>query len=306
MKHTFHRSGLLLLAAALANLSPASAQSEAQTTPQLQEAQRRQDAIEKNPFGFHGKVVDESGNPVAGATAKFEIATSTAPLQEVKVLSDEKGMFSIKNVRAVDVHVLVYKDDYYTVSEAKSSDVGRGWGLNSRTFPTETNPATWILRKKMAAEPLIEWKAYNMDVAPDGTIASFNPAVGHKQKGFVGGIEVQTWIDSHDQKSLQPFHWKIRVSVPNGGLFERNDDYQFLAPTTGYQESDEIELGLPGGRWTDVWSRKYFVKLADGRFGRIDLTVVAKGFFHIDGFLNPSGSQNLEFDATKQLKARPL
>ena len=306
MKHTFYRSGLLQLVTVLASLSLASAQNEIQLTPQQQEAQRRQDAIEKIPFDFYGKVVDESGNPVAGATAEFHLGINIAPLSKIKALSDQKGIFSIKNVRAVDVHVVVCKDDYYTVSEAKSSDVGGGWGLNSRTFPTEANPATWILRKKLAAEPLIEWKAYSMTVDPDGTIASFNPALGRKEKGFVGGIEVQTWVDPHDQKSLQPFHWKIRVSVPNGGLLERKDEYQFLAPTDGYQESDETELGLPGGRWTDVWIKKYFVKMADGKYARIDLRVVAKGFFDIDGFLNPSGSRNLEFDPTKMLKPRPI
>jgi hypothetical protein len=45
-----------------------------------------------------------------------------------------------------------------------------------------------------------------------------------------------------------------------------------------------------------------FIKTAEGKYGRTRLSVNSYGSFSIKGYLNPSGSQNLEFDPSKRLK----
>jgi hypothetical protein len=141
-----------------------------------------------------------------------------------------------------------------------------------------------------------------MQVPQDGTVAAFDVASGHKRKDFTGGVQVQTWVDAHDPKSQQPYHWKFRVSIPGGGLQLRTDDYQFVAPSSGYQASDEVDMSPSNEGWNDQSERDYFIKLADGKYGRIRLSVNAHGSFSIEGHINPSGSQNLEFDPSKRLK----
>ncbi len=143
-------------------------------------------------------------------------------------------------------------------------------------------------------------------VATDGTALEFNLERGHVVKGQTGTFRVQTWVDAHDQKSDQPYHWKFKITVPGGGLQARTNEYQFVAPTSGYHESDEIEITPGMSGWNDVEERDYFVKLADGKYAQARISVNAHGSFGIaQGYINPSGSPNLEFDPAKRLRQVP-
>ena len=49
--------------------------------------------------------------------------------------------------------------------------------------------------------------------------------------------------------------------------------------------------------------QKYFVKYADGNYGRIDFDFLARnGVYRILSFINTSGSRNLEYDEAVQPK----
>jgi len=87
------------------------------------------------------------------------------------------------------------------------------------------------------------------------------------------------------------------------GLQLRTNEYKFVAPSSGYQESDEVDLPAGSPNWSNVCERKYFVKLVGGKYGRITLSVNALGSFQVQGHVNPSGSQNLEFDPSKRIKS---
>jgi hypothetical protein len=282
----------------------AQAADQVQMNPQLQANQARQDAIVNVPFSFYGKVVDPTGQPVGGASAKVTLwgePGSAKASSERKILSGADGMFSLKDVRAVSIEVVVTKEGYRTMP-AKTPPGGWGLNLQDRSFPTAAAPAIFPLQKIGGGEPLVVFHTGGMDVSQDGAVAAFDLASGHKRKDFTGGVQVQTWVDAHDPKSQQPYHWKFSVTMPGGGLQLRTDDYQFVAPSSGYQASDVVDMTPGSGPWSDVSERSYFIKTADGKYGRIQLSVNAHGSFAIEGYLNPSGSQNLEFDPTKRLK----
>jgi len=297
---------VVVLAAGIA-LLPLKANAQAdhiQLTPQQQANQQQQDAVVNTPFSFYGKVVDQTGQPIGGATATVTLwgeAGSGKASSKRNILSGADGMFSLKDVRAVSIEVVVTKEGYRTLP-AKTPPGGWGLNLQNRSFPSATDPAVFPLQKIGIAEPLVVFHTGGMDVSQDGAVAAFDLTSGHKRKDFTGGVQVQTWVDAHDPKSQQPYHWKFSVTVPGGGLQLRTDDYQFVAPSSGYQAADVVDMTPGNGSWSDVNERNYFIKTADGKYGRIRLSVNAHGSFSIEGYLNPSGSQNLEFDPHKKLK----
>jgi hypothetical protein len=276
------------------------------------DAQGQQDEfLKNNPFNFYGKVLDENGQPVPGATVKFLIGgelNSTKGESERDLQSGADGLFSLEGIHAMDVLVTAAKDGYYTLPEKHP---GAWWwmerGFKPGTMPTKDQPAIFSLKKKGPTEPLIILKTNgSVNVPPDGTTVEYNLERNRVVKGQPGTFNVQLWVDAHDPKSNQPYHWKYRITVPGGGLQPILDEYDFSAPSLGYQEFIENEMAPGISGWNDSREQKYFVKLADGKYARIRFEVRALGDFFIeDGYLNPSGSQNLEFDPTKRIKPGP-
>jgi hypothetical protein len=88
--------------------------------------------------------------------------------------------------------------------------------------------------------------------------------------------------------------------VPGGGIqLRKGGEFDFTAPTDGYQLSDEINMPSTITSWNDQGSREYFLKLANGEFARISFTMGAGGYntFGITSYLNPQpGHRNLEYD----------
>jgi hypothetical protein len=96
----------------------------------------------------------------------------------------------------------------------------------------------------------------------------------------------------------QVYDWSFEVNVPKGGLLLSTNQFDFMAPESGYVPSDVIEMPATlGETWQTRLNRTYFVKLPDGNFARIILDLMShNGSLRIQSFTNPSGSRNLEFD----------
>jgi hypothetical protein len=285
---------------------------KAQLTPQeIQERQQKQDdELKNNPFNFYGRVVDENGQSVADAKATILVQGelgSTQGSTEYDVQTDGDGLFKLENSHSFGVIVTVAKNGYYTLPDEHNGPWYWLFGDGKRdSMPTKQQPAIFHLKKKGLTEPLIVMKTGAAKVLSDGTPLQFNFEKGHVVKGQPGTFLVQTWVDPHDPKSNQPYHWKFRITVPGGGLQPQTDEYQFIAPTSGYQASDKVDVAPGTPMWSDVKERDYFVKLADGKFAQVRVNVNAHGSFGIaQGLINPAGSPNLEFDSAKRLKPNP-
>jgi hypothetical protein len=114
-------------------------------------------------------------------------------------------------------------------------------------------------------------------------------------------------LQSNDQtvplNSGQQYDWHFQIVVPNGGLQPRTgDQFNFEAPTDGYQPSDKIDMTKTADQWRGGADREYFVKLADGRYARVKIGVAADGHFvEVTSYLNPTpGHTNLEYDPNQQ------
>jgi hypothetical protein len=82
-----------------------------------------------------------------------------------------------------------------------------------------------------------------------------------------------------------------RSAVTNGWLGLTVHGY-------GYEPSGLVEMKSSSeGNWQGRMKLQYFVRLAEGKYARILLDLMShNGSLRIQGFTNPSGSRNLEYD----------
>ena len=258
------------------------------------------------PIEFYGKVIDQIGQPIEGAKVHYSAADQYfGGSSKYEGVSDRRGLFSISGIKGAGLYVSVSKDGY---QGTKRSGDSFGYGVPSgRPAPSQGEPAIFVLRKTANAEPLILTDK-DVVVPPDGRPVSVSLHGGNHVDTNNPDLEVQLWADTENKNDRGQFDWRFRLTVPGGGLLERNDlDFAFEAPTEGYQQTKELQMSQSGANWKPTFDQNYFAKLGDGSYARIRFRVTTAGehFVSITSYLNPApGHRNLEFDQTRQIKAK--
>ena len=254
------------------------------------------------PINFWGKVVDEKGNPVPDATV--ELGTADRPWEtgsSYKRTTDSNGLFSITGVKGLSISVDVSKGGYYKTSHSRGQFSYAQPSGNKEPLPMPDKPTVFDLRKMGQVEPLVQVDGF-VKVPRNGAPVEISFETGDTVAAGQGDLRVEAWTNDQVKDPGGHYDWRCRISVPNGGLTERKEEFAFEAPANGYRPSDEISMPQTEERWSPQVSREYFVKLADGRYARIRFEMVAGGdnFFTINSYLNPKpGSRNLECDPTE-------
>lgn len=258
------------------------------------------------PITFYGKVIDQNGEPVSNANVgysaldKFMESGSTYSGK-----SDKKGQFSITGIKGARLSVNVRKEGYYFIDGKSNAAFAYGTGPDTyfREPPTKENLAIFVLHKMGKTEPLIAVSSRTYRVQRNGTPLNVSLETG--RAGPQGDFQVEAWTEDDKKDAQQHYNWRCRISVLTGGLVERKERFDFEAPIDGYKLSDEIVMPQTAERWQPQVQKEYFIKLADGRYGRIQFKMLAGGdhYFKLESFLNPKpGSRNLEFDPNKVVK----
>jgi len=251
------------------------------------------------PISFWGKVIDQDKNPVPDANVLYSAADHYFGTgDKYQGSSDGSGLFSITDIQGMALFVEVSKDGYYQVAEKSMRSFPQAH------LPSKDDPAIFELRKKGQAENLIYMRKDIMTGNggnPTGVILTNGLTVNG------AGGDVTLALLSNDQtvplNSGQSYDWHFKITVPNGGVQPRTgDQFNFEAPTDGYQPSDKIEMTKGADQWHDSGQKEYFVKLADGRYARVTVFVAAQGHFvSVTSYLNPTpGHRNLEYDPEQQ------
>jgi hypothetical protein len=209
------------------------------------------------------------------------------------VESDSYGSFSLRGAVGPSLTVSVGKEGYYT---SRSTPDGFHYSLKNDAFHADPqNPVIFHLRKKGTGENLVGVKQ-NYRVARDGMPLGINLSTGKAATSGSGDLVVQCWTDDQGKTSGQKYDWHCVVTIPGGGMAPINEEFAFLAPESGYALTNEIAMPADRTNWTSDVDLKFYYRLADGRYGRMTLSMIAGGqhFCMIDSVLNPSGSRNLE------------
>lgn len=274
-------------------------------TRQRKMEEDREAALEewRTPIEFYGKVVDENTNVVGGAEVYFDCNdTSAEGTSFYHTNTGQDGMFSISGIKGRGLNVKVSKDGYY--SFAPSGLYFNYAGEAQNFLPDAANPIVFHLKRKGVAARLIRFTK-GFDTARDGAPTEVQLATAQAVPVGEGDIRVQCWTHDEGRKPGQHYDWKCQITIPGGGLVLRTDSLDFQAPANGYQPSDVIDMPADSNAWTWDVKRNYFVRLADGNYGRVSIEIVAGGehFFRLESFLNPSGSPNLEYNPQNYVHA---
>ena len=248
----------------------------------------------RTPIEFYGKIVDEQEQPVEGVQVKFSCNDLSAEgTSYYEKISDNQGLFSISGVQGKLLTAKVSKAGYYT--SVRDNDSFYYAGQNVNFVPNPNQPVLFHLRKHGPGEHLIGFSK-NFRVPKDGSPILLDLISNTLVPSTETGIKIECWTENPAKRGAR-FNWKCRISIPSGGLQSNDDEFGFLAPADGYQESDEIDMTLATAeKWQRDIARQYFIRTANGRYGRLTFRMIAGGdhFCVIDSVLNPSGSRNLE------------
>ena len=297
--------------------SSATASSSASATPEPIN-ERRQATIASivsalsTPIAFYGKVVDQNGDPVANATAKYNVIDKfDASGSNYQSESDANGSFSISGINGAVLLVGVNKDKYYQIDGKSGGAFAYGVGPDStrKLPPTKEHPAIFVLHKMGNTVPLIYVGTCYYKVSKDGQPVDVDLKTGKQVAAGQGDLRFERWANDKIKDERGHFDWRLRIAVLDGGIIERKDQFAFEAPEEGYQNAIEIDMPASlGDKWNYTVGESYFIKMSDGHYARINITIQSghnNTPLVVDSFVNPEiGDRNLEYDPNKVVKPK--
>lgn len=254
----------------------------------------------RTPIVFFGKVIDEKNQPVVGAKVKYS-ANSIDPTltQEVhyegEVYSDAAGKFKIDGIMGVALGLNeVTHPGYYASTKNKD---GAGYAMGRDPQVPDTEGKAWVFRMYKKKNPVA------LLSGSGGIKVPVNGTSGAIRLGSKDQLQVEAWASPPPKYTGKPFDWRVRLSVPGGGIVESTEEFNFEAPHSGYQPS--IEIDMPSGKqgWSESVRKTYILKLG-ATYARMS-TYVNSGqqvFVSVNYFINPNGDRNLEYDPHKAIK----
>lgn len=266
------------------------------------------------PSHLHGRVVDQHGDPVAGAELRvlhpFLFGTSSFQLT-----TDGEGRFSAWLWLAREADVMVSKDGHAAMKRRGAEFGSRqafhfsGAGRGDSARVEAERPPVLHLWKQGVLEPVVIVPQQRVYLKAGGVMEAFsfhpqNPLSQH-------AVEVGFWIIEDKVDARGRHDWRCEVRVPHGGLVRRRDEWDFTAPEAGYTASDSgvvSPAARPEWKGTSSMRRDYFVRFDDGVFARCQVIVVSAGdgndqYVLFESVLNPkAGSRNLEVELSAAKK----
>jgi len=252
----------------------------------------------KQPINFYGKVIDENGEPVAGATVHFRWNDlSPEGTSDGRATSDRIGLFSLVDRRGKGLTVTVSKEGYYTPLGARRSFEYAN-PADGLFVPDRSNPVVFHLRRKGTGTDLVT-SAYGMKSYLGVPMPLHEVPVQfdllERKAGPGGSLRLSQAKPAYENWKLAT-EWMFRMEIPDGGFIEHSDEFPFEAPASGYQPVVEYRFQVGQTNWTTVLRRKYYVKFGKpSRYGWLDLeTMIMMPGARLTYAVNPDGSRYLE------------
>ena len=263
------------------------------TLTDVSNLQQRVLADWQRPIEFYGQVVDEHTNPVEGANISFSWSETLSKEgeQRATTLSDAEGLFSLHGKHGPSLDVWVSKAGYYFSHNGQ-------WGfsyMHGDFSPDPRNPVVFLLHKKgQGAELITSENGMRSDVwvrvPKDNTPVRVD--FFQKQASSTGQLEIS--------QNKPPFqgatNWSFRMSIPDGGLVENQDEFQFEAPESGYQPTVRYDFTKGETNWTTQVSKQFYITFGQPRkYGWLHIeSNLAQETIFLTYAINPTGLQNLE------------
>jgi hypothetical protein len=253
----------------------------------------------------YGRVIDQNGDPVAGADVQgnvlLETSFVTSGTEVHTTTTDANGLFEFEGLHGLKLESRIVKAGYVSS--------GRGFRHpKAGQQSTPTDRETFVMWKLQGAEAMVHRQIFTK-ISSDNSPVEVNLTTGKAVKSN-GDMIVR--FSRSPAGNVRGAHcdWTLTLEIQGGGLIEIHDPYPYKAPEDGYNETMSIASG-PNLRSDSISVvRNFYFKMANGSFGRltVDLSpnLPSPMGFGIGSYLNPSGSRNLEYDETKDPYAPQL
>ncbi|MEI7533959.1 MAG: carboxypeptidase-like regulatory domain-containing protein [Verrucomicrobiae bacterium] len=254
----------------------------------------------KKPLDFFGKVIDQYGKPVVGAKIKGTVLLNVNYVRSADEVhyteTDAKGNFSFVGLHGVQIGAWPEKVGY------KMGERGAGFQAPIGGKSSPDNQAILTMWKIRGPEPM-KCISFESRIPSDGTSSAFDTVTGKQSSN--GDLQITLLRSPLEvRRSGQKFDWSVKVEILHGGIAAENDPYPYWAPESGYQPFFQFDMSSNNVPWDSTTTQNFYIKNVQGQYGRMQVKPYASATpagIKIDLWLNPSGSQNLEFDPTKQI-----
>lgn len=265
------------------------ASSRKRTTPGIGDPVKDFINAYKTSIEFYGKVIDQHGAAVSGASIKIlpvnnAFGTSDSS-SDFEIVSDANGLFSVTNMKALSIGIVVTKEGYLTLGDrglgqpasSRSIDFGLS-DTKGKQFKDPNKPTLFTLHKIGPVEPLVYVDDQLWNLPVDGTPRKI---ALDSEKG-IGSHQIEfrflsDWnqLPKNNEMYGKRYNWSLVAHIPGGGFIKNGSDYNSEAPEDGYVETIKFEYAtsMPQEQWKRSRSERYFVRFADGTHGRIRFSI---------------------------------
>jgi hypothetical protein len=243
------------------------------------------DAFE-SPIELYGKVIDQHGDPVSGAS--ITLTPTDSPFgdgsrSKTVIVSDSQGEFSVRGLKGASIGVRAEKADYMDIPRlgGPASSATLGYSGDSKSGKTHSNPATPLvlkLHKVGPTEPMVYVERKNWKLPVDGSPRRIS--LDSEDGNGEHQIEFRFWSDwsklpKDNEINSKRYEWTFEARVPGGGFVWNDGGFNFEAPESGYKELIRYHnpSDLPREKWKRVQHGRYFVKFPDGTHARIEFDI---------------------------------
>lgn len=227
------------------------------------------------PIVFYGRLEDQFGKPVVGATVTGNTIIYSAlrrGSEHVSTQSDENGLFTIKAGKGESLGVGAAKPGY--VLATRRTEFKFSVMYRDHFTPDPDRPVVMKMWKLQGAEPLVrldwKWKLphTNGPIRLDLLTGEVVPAGG----------DLQITVNRPDGEVSERFKqdWSVQIAAVNGGVIdaEEQEPIAFAVPTDGYSPSliRSFSTNAPF-TWSFGFKQALFTRLRDGRvYGMVDVS----------------------------------
>jgi hypothetical protein len=280
---------------------------------QAKRVKRFQDAMSSG-FEYYGRVVDQHGDPVAGAKVTAEWAYfpfipngDFGPnYKTLHFITDSDGRFFIQKDDGMSIAIDAIEKKGYQIKSKKFYMFSDGGYKMLQSFSDPEKPVIFHAWKKTEAEPLV-YNKERINFDPSGKVYAVD--LFHWVRGIKGKVRdikmsCKRPIDAQIGKS---FDWEVAIEGIGGGIIETTDLFMNEAPKSGYEPEWKLVMDKADSNWRSEVSKKFYLKSRNGDvYGRMELTIIPlynkNCRVNAEWWLNPNGSRNLQYDRSKRIQ----
>ena len=257
------------------------------------------------PVNFWGKVVDENGSPLAGATVQVILyddptgGYSGIKPTKIKTRSDAKGNFSILGKFAAGVSVNVslsgYKPYYDSKTRENRSRVLMPYSDRRSDqkikYSTVTEPTVLVLQKKGELSDLVYIEKVRQEISPEGV----NLNIQLEKKGHTIELNLRCLSSVHQPFNYEKYDWEAEVGVKGGSIQEIKDISSQVAPEDGYLQAFKFKMPAKHAKWSRESpsnKRDFWIQLDEGGYVRAQIKFVTgrKHLVYVHAWINADGN----------------